>query len=79
MTNHLRHGIAQTTATEIADKLATEHNLTKGQGKALVDGVFRAIAEAAAGGEEISLPGSGKFKSRPRRNARAGILPPALP
>ena len=51
-----------TTANEIADKLAGEHNLTKAQGKALVEGVFKAITEAAAAGEEISLPGFGKFK-----------------
>lgn len=30
-----------TTADEIADKLAAEHNLTNAQGKALVDGVFK--------------------------------------
>lgn len=61
-----------TTATEIADKLATEHNLTKAQDKALVDNVFKAIAEAAAGGEEISLPGFGKFKVKttPEREGR---------
>ena len=51
-----------TTANEIADKLATEHNLTKAQGKSLVDGVFQAITNAAVAGEEISLPGFGKFK-----------------
>lgn len=61
-----------TTATEIADKLATEHNLTKSQGKALVDGVFKAIADAAAAGDEISLPGFGKFKVKasPERDGR---------
>jgi DNA-binding protein HU-beta len=60
------------TATEIADKLATEHNLTKSQGKALVDGVFKAIADAAAAGDEISLPGFGKFKGKasPERDGR---------
>ncbi|TIQ16964.1 MAG: HU family DNA-binding protein [Mesorhizobium sp.] len=61
-----------TTASEIADKLAADHNLTKVQGKALVDGVFNAIAEAAAAGEEISLPGFGKFKVKaiPERKGR---------
>lgn len=61
-----------TTATDIADKLATDHNLTKVQGKALIDDVFNAIAEAAAKGEEISLPGFGKFKvkSSPARQGR---------
>lgn len=40
--------------------------------KVLVDGVFKAIADAAAAGEEISLPGFGKFKvkSTPEREGR---------
>lgn len=61
-----------TTATEIADKLAAEHNLTKAQSKAMVEGVFKAITEAAAAGEEISLPGFGKFKVKatPEREGR---------
>ena len=61
-----------TTANEIADKLATEHNLTKAQGKAFVDGVLKAITDAAIGGEEISLAGFGKFKvkSTPERDGR---------
>jgi DNA-binding protein HU-beta len=61
-----------TTATEIADKLAADNNLTKAQGKALVDGVFKAIAEAAIKDEEISLPGFGKFKVKasPARDGR---------
>lgn len=61
-----------TTANEIADKLAAEHNLTKTQTKALVDGVFKAIADAAAAGEETSLPGFGKFKVKatPEREGR---------
>lgn len=61
-----------TTAAEIADKLATEHNLTKAQGKSLVDGVFQAITAAAVAGQEISLSGFGKFKikSTPERDGR---------
>ncbi|ODT65234.1 MAG: DNA-binding protein [Pelagibacterium sp. SCN 63-23] len=61
-----------TTANEIANKLAADNNLTKAQGKALVDGVFKAIADAAASGEEISLPGFGKFKVKasPEREGR---------
>jgi len=61
-----------TTANEIADKLASEHNLTKAQGKSLVDGVFQAITDAAVAGEEISLPGFGKFKVKasPERDGR---------
>jgi DNA-binding protein HU-beta len=61
-----------TTANEIADKLATEHSLTKAQCKELVDGVFKAIADALAAGEEVSLPGFGKFKVKatPERDGR---------
>lgn len=51
-----------TTATEIADKLASEHELTKTQAKTLVDGVFKSVIDAAIAGEEISVPGFGKFK-----------------
>ena len=61
-----------TTAHEIADKLAADHNLTKSQSKSLVDGVFKAIAEAAAKDQEVSLPGFGKFKVKtsPPREGR---------
>lgn len=66
-----------TTANEIADKLATEHNLAKAQSKALVDGVIAAIVDAAAKGEEVSLPGLVKFKvkavaAREGRNPSTG-------
>jgi DNA-binding protein HU-beta len=61
-----------TTTNDIADKLSSEHGLTKAQGKAIVEGVLSAIAEAAAAGEEISLPGFGKFKVKhsPERSGR---------
>jgi len=51
-----------TTANEIPDKLASEHDLTKAQGKSLLDGAFKAKADAAEAGEEVSIPGFGKFK-----------------
>jgi DNA-binding protein HU-beta len=51
-----------TTANEIADKIATEQNLTKAQAKTVVDGIFKAIADAATSGSETSIPGFGKFK-----------------
>lgn len=47
---------------DLADKLAETHGLTKADARKLVDAAFAAIAEAAAGGEEISLAGFGKFK-----------------
>lgn len=61
-----------TTAADIADKIATEQNLTKAQAKTIVDSVFRQIAETAKAGAETNVPGFGKFKVRdmPEREAR---------
>ncbi|MEZ5784537.1 MAG: HU family DNA-binding protein [Rhizobiaceae bacterium] len=61
-----------TTANEIADKIATDNNLTKPQAKTIVDSVFKQIADAAASGAETSLPGFGKFKVKetPARDGR---------
>ena len=46
--------------------------ITKTQAKALVDSVFAAITTAATKGEEVSLPGFGKFKvqNKPARTGR---------
>jgi DNA-binding protein HU-beta len=51
-----------TTTNEIAEKIAADNSLTKAQAKSIVDGVFKAIADAATSGVETSLPGFGKFK-----------------
>jgi DNA-binding protein HU-beta len=61
-----------TTANEIADKIATDNNLTKAQAKNIIDSVFKQIADAAASGAETSLPGFGKFKVKetPPRDGR---------
>lgn len=61
-----------TTASDIADKIASDHDLTKVQAKAIVDGVFKAISDAAAAGTESSIPGFGKFKVKdsPARDGR---------
>jgi DNA-binding protein HU-beta len=61
-----------TTASDIADKIASDHDLTKVQAKAIVDGVFKAIGDAAAAGNESSIPGFGKFKVKdsPARDGR---------
>jgi len=58
---------------DIADALvASDDKLTKTQAKSLVDGVFKAIAEAAAKGEDVSILGFGKFKvqDKPARTGR---------
>jgi DNA-binding protein HU-beta len=63
--------------TELAEKIATAHDLSKADAKKLVDGVFAAIADAAAAGDEVSLNGFGKFKvkasaAREGRNPSTG-------
>jgi len=61
-----------TTANEISERIASENNLTKAQAKAIVDGVFKAVSEAAVSGAETSIPGFGKFKVKetPEREGR---------
>lgn len=61
-----------TTTNEIADKIASEHNLTKAQAKTIVESVFSQIAEAAKAGAETSIPSFGKFKVKdtPEREGR---------
>ena len=58
--------------TELAEKLASAQGLTKTTAKSLVDDVLKAITEAAAAGEEVNLPGFGKFKVKesPAREGR---------
>jgi DNA-binding protein HU-beta len=51
--------------------------LTKAQAKSLVEAVFAGIRDAALKGEEVSVPGFGKFKvqdkpARTGRNPRTG-------
>jgi DNA-binding protein HU-beta len=58
---------------ELVDHLASQdEKLTKGQAKGVVDAVLKALADAAVRGEEINLPGFGKFKvqAKPARTGR---------
>lgn len=50
--------------SDLVEKIAASHDVSKSDAKGLVDAVFAAIADAAAAGEEISLNGFGKFKVR---------------
>ena len=59
---------------EIADQLAGAHGLTKTAAKQVVEDVLKAIADAVAKGDEVSLPGFGKFKVQARA-ARTGRNP----
>ena len=58
--------------TELAERVAAEHDLGKGQARRIVESVLAAIVRAAASGEEVALGGFGKFKvaDRPARQGR---------
>lgn len=59
-------------STELTDQVASTSGLTKADAKKVVDGIFAAIGDAAAKGEEVSIPGFGKFKVKdsPARDGR---------
>ena len=62
---------------EMADRLAARTGLSKVAGREAVDGVFAAIGDALANGEEVRIAGFGTFGTRSRpartgRNARTG-------
>lgn len=57
---------------DLAEQISNAHGLTKADAKKIVDGVFAAIADAAAKGDEVSIAGFGKFKVKasPAREGR---------
>lgn len=62
---------------DLAETLVASHDMTKADARKVVDGLFAAIADAAASGEEIALNGFGKFKvkdsaAREGRNPATG-------
>ena len=59
---------------ELAERIASGHEMNKSQAKQVVEAVFAAIVEAAREGQEVSLPGFGKFKVA-EREARQGRNP----
>lgn len=60
--------------SDLADKIAAETGGTKADAKKVVELVFSAIADAAAQGDEVNLPGFGKFKVK-ESAAREGRNP----
>lgn len=58
--------------SDLAEYLAGAAGTSKADARKLVDGLFTAIADAAAKGEEIALNGFGKFKVKdsPAREGR---------
>ncbi len=59
---------------EMADTIAEKHGMDKKAAKAVVEAVFAAVSDAAQKGEEVSVPGFGKFKVA-SREARSGRNP----
>ncbi len=59
---------------EMADRLAARTGLSKAVAKEAVDGVFGAISDALANGEEVRIAGFGTFGTR-NRPARTGRNP----
>jgi DNA-binding protein HU-beta len=48
--------------SELVTKIAEANGVIKTQAQAIVDSMLKTIMSAAAKGEEVSLPGFGKFK-----------------
>jgi len=57
---------------DLAEHIATTHDVSKADARKIVDGVIAAIADAAAKGDEVALNGFGKFKVKhsPARQGR---------
>jgi DNA-binding protein HU-beta len=62
------------TKAEFVDKLAEKGEITKKLASDTVDLVFSSISDVLVAGEEISIPGFGKF-SVATRKARTGLNP----
>jgi DNA-binding protein HU-beta len=59
--------------TDLVEQLAAQDDkITKAQARSLIEGVLAGIRDAAVRGEEVSLPGFGKFKvqAKPARTGR---------
>jgi len=59
---------------DLVRSVGTESELSTVKARALIDHVFGSIGDAVARGEEVSLPGFGKFSSK-GTNARTGRNP----
>ncbi len=62
------------TKAEFVDKLAEKGKITKKQATEAIEMVFSTIGEALVNGDEIAVPGFGKF-SIVVRKARSGLNP----
>lgn len=64
---------------ELTDRLAEAHQISKADARAMIGTIVDAIAAAAKAGDEVTLPGFGKFKVRERkareaRNPQTGAM-----
>jgi DNA-binding protein HU-beta len=66
--------IRDSNIAQLADQIAAKQNLDKGQARKVVEATLKAVVDAAKGGDEVSLPGFGKFKAQDRPE-RAGRNP----
>ena len=62
------------TKAELVDKLAEKGEITKKLASDTIDLVFSSVSDVLVAGEEISIPGFGKF-SVVTRKARTGLNP----
>ncbi|MEI6135070.1 MAG: HU family DNA-binding protein [Desulfomonile sp.] len=62
------------TKAEFVDKLAEKGKITKKQASEAIELIFTTVAEGLVAGDEISIPGFGKF-SVALRKARTGLNP----
>jgi nucleoid DNA-binding protein len=62
------------TKAEFVDKLAEKGGITKKLASDTIDLVFSSVSDVLVAGEEISIPGFGKF-SVATRKARTGLNP----
>jgi DNA-binding protein HU-beta len=62
------------TKAEFVDKLAEKGKITKRQASETINLIFGTMADALVVGEEIAIPGFGKF-SVATRKARTGMNP----
>lgn len=60
--------------SELADRIAGKHGLTKAGAKRIVDDVFDDIGAALASGKDVAIDRFGKFRTSVRK-ARKGLNP----
>ena len=66
--------MATVTKADLAQRLADEAGLSSGDAKSAIEKTFELIAASVAAGDEVNLPGFGKFSSS-QRAARQGRNP----